>query len=154
MEKVTQDELSKLLISNKDGMYRLAYSIVKNDADAQDAVSDAILLALEKRNQIKNKDNMKAWLMQIVVNSSKQIIRKMNRVSYIEESQFEQSIAFEGDELWLILSELEEELREVIVLYYYLQFSVKEISGIVKVPEGTVKSRLSRARTKLAKILR
>ena len=48
MKRITQEELSALIMDNKDGMYRLAFSILRNDADAQDAVSEAIVLAFEK----------------------------------------------------------------------------------------------------------
>ena len=49
--------------------------------------------------------------------------------------------------------ELDEEFREVVVLYYYEQFSVREIGKMLRVPEGTVKSRLARAREKLLRII-
>lgn len=154
MQKITKEELSDLIIDNKESMYRLAYSIVRNDADAQDAVSDAIVLAFEKRHQIRNVESAKAWLMKIVVNSSKRIIAKSCKLVLSDnQDQYEQAEAFESDDMWPVVMELGEEYREVVVLYYYEQFNVKEISKMLKIPEGTVKSRLSRARDKLLKMI-
>ena len=51
------------------------------------------------------------------------------------------------------MKKLDKDLREIVILYYFEDFSVKEISKIIKIPEGTVKSRLSRARAELEKSL-
>lgn len=154
MKKITQDKLSEIIVENKENMYRLAFSIVKNDADAQDAVSEAIVLAFERRHQLRKPSSARAWLMQILVNASKQIIARSNRVILTEqEQQLETASMIESNEMWEIVMELEEEFREIVVLYYYEEFAVKEISKMLKLPEGTVKSRLARARQKLLKIM-
>ncbi len=154
MQRITQEELSDIVMNNKDSMYRLAFSIVRSDADAQDAVSEAIVRAFEKRDQIKKPASAKSWLMQILVNTSKRIVAQSHRFILTEdENQYEQVVAFESDEMWTTVMELDEEFREVVVLYYYEQFSVKEIGKMLRIPDGTVKSRLSRAREKLLHII-
>lgn len=154
MQRITQEELSALIMDNKDGMYRLAFSILRNDADAQDAVSEAIVLAFEKCHQLRKRSSAKSWLMQILVNSSKKIAVQSNKYVLLEnEIQYEQAEEFKDDDMWETVMELDEEFREVVVLYYYEQFSVREIGKMLKVPEGTVKSRLARAREKLLRII-
>ena len=154
MKRITQEELSALIMDNKDGMYRLAFSILRNDADAQDAVSDAIVLAFEKCHQLRKTSSAKSWLMQILVNSSKKIALQSNKYVLLEnEIQYEQAEEFKDDDMWETVMELDEEFREVVVLYYYEQFSVREIGKMLRVPEGTVKSRLARAREKLLRII-
>lgn len=154
MKRITQEELSALIMDNKDGMYRLAFSILRNDADAQDAVSDAIVLAFEKCHQLRKRSSAKSWLMQILVNSSKKIALQSNKYVLLEnEIQYEQAEEFKDDDMWETVMELDEEFREVVVLYYYEQFSVREIGKMLRVPEGTVKSRLARAREKLLRII-
>lgn len=154
MQRITQEELSALIMDNKDGMYRLAFSILRNDADAQDAVSEAIVLAFEKCHQLRKTSSAKSWLMQILVNSSKKIALQSNKYVLLEnEIQYEQAEEFKDDDMWETVMELDEEFREVVVLYYYEQFSVREIGKMLKVPEGTVKSRLARAREKLLRII-
>ena len=154
MQRITQEELSALIMDNKDGMYRLAFSILRNDADAQDAVSEAIVLAFEKCHQLRKRSSAKSWLMQILVNSSKKIAVQSNKYVLLEnEIQYEQAGEFKDDDMWETVMELDEEFREVVVLYYYEQFSVREIGKMLRVPEGTVKSRLARAREKLLRII-
>ena len=154
MQRITQKELSALIMDNKDGMYRLAFSILRNDADAQDAVSEAIVLAFEKCHQLRKRSSAKSWLMQILVNSSKKIAVQSNKYVLLEnEIQYEQAEEFKDDDMWETVMELDEEFREVVVLYYYEQFSVREIGKMLRVPEGTVKSRLARAREKLLRII-
>lgn len=154
MQRITQEELSALIMDNKDGMYRLAFSILRNDADAQDAVSEAIVLAFEKSHQLRKISSAKSWLMQILVNSSKKIALQSNKYVLLEnEIQYEQAEEFKDDDMWETVMELDEEFREVVVLYYYEQFSVREIGKMLRVPEGTVKSRLARAREKLLRII-
>ena len=154
MQRITQEELSALIMDNKAGMYRLAFSILRNDADAQDAVSEAIVLAFEKCHQLRKTSSAKSWLMQILVNSSKKIAVQSNKYVLLEnEIQYEQAEEFKDDDMWETVMELDEEFREVVVLYYYEQFSVREIGKMLRVPEGTVKSRLARAREKLLRII-
>lgn len=154
MQRITQEELSALIMDNKDGMYRLAFSILRNDADAQDAVSEAIVLAFEKCHQLRKTSSAKSWLMQILVNSSKKIAVQSNKYVLLEnEIKYEQAEEFKDDDMWETVMELDEEFREVVVLYYYEQFSVREIGKMLRVPEGTVKSRLARAREKLLRII-
>lgn len=154
MKRITQEELSALIMDNKDGMYRLAFSILRNDADAQDAVSEAIVLAFEKCHQLRKTSSAKSWLMQILVNSSKKIALQSNKYVLLEnEIQYEQAEEFKDDNMWETVMELDEEFREVVVLYYYEQFSVREIGKMLRIPEGTVKSRLARAREKLLRII-
>lgn len=154
MQRITQEELSALIMDNKDGMYRLAFSILRNDADAQDAVSEAIVLAFEKCHQLRKRSSAKSWLMQILVNSSKKIAVQSNKYVLLEnEIQYEQAEEFKDDDMWETVMELDEEFREVVVLYYYEQFSVREIGKMLRVPEGTVKSRLARTREKLLRII-
>ena len=154
MKRITQEELSAFIMDNKDGMYRLAFSILRNDADAQDAVSEAIVLAFEKCHQLRKTSSAKSWLMQILVNSSKKIALQSNKYVLLEnEIQYEQAEEFKDDNMWETVMELDEEFREVVVLYYYEQFSVREIGKMLRIPEGTVKSRLARAREKLLRII-
>lgn len=154
MKELTQEELADLILKNKESMYRLAYSILRNDADAQDAVSESIVLAFENRTRIQKKNSAKPWLMQIVANASKTMYAKSSRVVLSDQmEQFERSEPFRDDAVWAVVMELSEEFREIVVLYYYEQFTTREIGRMLKIPEGTVKSRLSRAREKLLKII-
>ena len=154
MQKITSEELARVIMENMSGMYRLAFSIVGNDADAQDAVGDTVVKAYEKIQTLRKKDSVQSWLMQILVNNSRNIVKKRKwKLLENEMEDLEDSGAFKSDEMWPLVMELPEEFRIVVALYYYQNFSVKEIGKMLKISEGTVKSRLSRGREKLSKLL-
>lgn len=155
MQLITKEELADLIFENKESMYRLAYMIVENDADAQDAVGDAIVKAFGNIQRLRKKTSAKSWLMQILVNSAHDIVRKRSKWKIVEKQLDDTAVteAFESDEMLPIVMELKEEFREIIILYYYEEFSVGEISRMLKIPTGTVKSRLARGRDKLSTIL-
>lgn len=154
MQKITSEELARVIMENMSGMYRLAISIVGNAADAQDAVGDTVVKAYEKIHTLRKKESVQSWLMQILVNNSRNIVKKRKwKLLENEMEDLEDSGAFKSDEMWPLVMELPEEFRIVVALYYYQEFSVKEIGKMLKISEGTVKSRLSRGREKLSKLL-
>lgn len=150
MEKMSSIEFAEQIKQYQREMYRLSFAMLKNETDAQDAVSETIVRAFESRDKLKDKDKLKPWLMKILVNVSKTLIKNRQRLVLLDDTaQMDSAVTDSPDELWEIVMQLEEEFRAVVVLYYYQCFSTKEISWMMKVPEGTVKSRLSRAREKL-----
>lgn len=141
---------------NKTAMFRLAYSIVLNREDAEDVVSESILKAYRHLSELKNSRKMKAWLFQIIANESKTCLRKRKRVELTEDfSAFptEEYVPESSFDLLEFVYHLNDDFKEVILLYYFESFRVKEIAQILAVSEGTVKSRLSRARQELKKAL-
>ncbi|MBD5135219.1 MAG: RNA polymerase sigma factor [Lachnospiraceae bacterium] len=146
----------KTVEENKDAMFRLAYSIVLNQQDAEDIVSEAVLKGYSHLEDLKNAKKMKAWLFQILVNESKACLKKRSRMDLVEDSSlFEDN----GDnkennyDLLEFVCRLDDIYKEVVILYYFEDFNVKEIANILDISEGTIKSRLSRARAKLKEFL-
>ena len=152
MSVMNKEELSKLILENQKEMYVLAYSILKNQADAQDAVSECIVRAFENRTSLRKRTSARSWLMKILINVSRSAITKrQNVVLFADPEQYEQEPETAEDHLWSVILELPENVRVVMVLYYYEGFSVREISTLLDIPEGTTKTRLSSGRKQLAK---
>ena len=152
MSVMNKEELSKLILENQKEMYVLACSILKNQADAQDAVSECIVRAFENRTSIRKRTSARSWLMKILINVSRSAITKRQKVVlFADPEQYEQEPETAEDHLWSVILELPENVRVVMVLYYYEGFSVKEISTLLDIPEGTTKTRLSSGRKQLAK---
>lgn len=150
LNKIEEANFIRLIQENKLGMYRLALSILHNETDAEDAVSETVLKAYEKLDKLKNIDKFKSWIMMILVNQSRTMLRKKNRIDLMEDmGQLEMSFENQTGELWSVVAELEEDFRNVVILFYYEDMTTKEIAKTLRVAEGTVKSRLSRAREKL-----
>ena len=152
MSVMNKEELSKLILENQKEMYVLAYSILKNQADAQDAVSECIVRAFENRTSLRKRTSARSWLMKILINVSRSAITKRQKVVlFADPEQYEQEPETAEDHLWSVILKLTENVCVVMVLYYYEGFSVREISTLLDIPEGTTKTRLSSGRKQLAK---
>lgn len=154
MEQINNDIFAGLVRGNMMNMYRLALSILQNQSDAEDAVSSAVIKAYEKRGQLRKLSSFKPWIMTITANEAKKIYLCRKRETSFEEL----GDAFAGKEdeyheLWDVVNGLEEIYREVVVLFYYEQFTIREIGKVLGIPVGTVKSRLSRAKEELRRCL-
>ena len=135
-------------------MYRLALAMLHNREDAEDAVSEAVLKAYEKRRTLRSQSSFKPWIMQITANEARKIYGKNKRITPMEDVEaYMPAFCDESHELWDVVMQLELVYREVVMLYFYERFSIKEIGAILHIPEGTVKSRLSRGKKALREML-
>lgn len=155
--QITKEYFSAVVEASMDIMYRLSYGILKNLTDVEDAVAQSLLKAWEKQEHLRKKEYLRNWMISIVINTSKDMLSRRGREIPFDQEEFAASLIQEGPQeisLWSQLWELKEAYRTVLVLYYYKGYSVREIAGMLHVPEGTVKSRLARAREELGKIIK
>ncbi len=120
MNTIKKEEFERLVIENQLSMYRLAMSILKNSNDAEDAVSETVLTAYEHLSSLKKNDSFKAWMMTILVNVSKKMLRKKKRVVlYDDLGLFEKSTDEGSCEMWEAVLTLNAKYAKVVILYYY-----------------------------------
>lgn len=155
-----EEELLEIIKKNKVQLYKIAKSILNNEEDVNDAIQETLINAYKKIDTLKNKKYIETWVTRILINKCYDIIDK-NKVherkvqKAIETYNSYESNSFEQRTIvQKAVSQIEEDLKLIVVMYYYNQFSVKEISEIMGIPTGTVKSKLSRARAKLYDILK
>lgn len=150
--RINKARFSELINDNKDSLYRVAKGILKIEEDAEDAIQNSIIKAYEKLYTLRKEEYFKTWIIRILINECNNIIRKNKKIIKIDDTVI-YSIKYEDkyDEIDLRESvrNLEKDLREVTILFYYEDMSQRDIAKILKIKEGTVKSRLFRARTKL-----
>ncbi|MGL4911554.1 MAG: RNA polymerase sigma factor [Romboutsia sp.] len=134
-------------------LYHVSKSILSHDQDCEDAVQGAILKAYDKLNTLKEEQFFKTWLIRILINECYSLKRKqILQVPYEECFEFTKAEDKQDySELYMAISKLPPRIRITIVLYYVEGYSVDEIKSILKIPSGTVKSRLSKGR-KLLKL--
>lgn len=157
------EAFEQLIKENKLKMYKVAKSILKNEDDICDAIQNALISAYSNLNKLQNNKYFSTWLIRILINKSYDIINK-NQKSYstttdIDEYNSDENLksfdSYNSESLIEnVLCELEDDLKTITVLYYYNDYSVGDISIILNIPEGTVKSRLSRARKKIYEIIK
>lgn len=154
MSVMGQEQFEQNIRKYAPNMYRLALAMLHNREDAEDAVSEAVLRAYEKIHTLRKKESFKSWIMQIAANEARRIYGRNKRVMPVEDMEaYMPAFREERHELWDVVMQLDLVYREVIMLYFYERFSIKEIGMILHVPEGTVKSRLSRGKKALRDLM-
>lgn len=166
MDKVQESEsiMSKelfieLINKNRLKLYKTAISILKNDDDVNDAIQETLLSSYKNYQNLKDKNLFTTWITRILINKCYDIINKKKKIVYIEDSTIENTASYydkykTDSILENVLNKLDDELREITLLYYYDDLSTAAISEILNIPAGTVKSRLSRARSKILEIIK
>ncbi|MDE5670664.1 MAG: sigma-70 family RNA polymerase sigma factor [Eubacterium sp.] len=141
----------------KKAMYALAFSILKNDFDAADAISEAILKAFSNINSLKNDKYFKTWILKILHNTCLEMLSKNPPSLNIDDQYDMEDLAVSDTAVSLSLREAVESLknpyRTVTILYYYEDLSIKEIAAITQCSVPAAKKQLSRARKMLKEIL-
>ena len=147
------EETANLIMYYTKSMYRLAFSILKNEDEIYDAISNTTVIVFEKISTLKKEEFFKTWLMRILINECYKIYNLNKKVVYLETANQESELVYNDTyidyEIRNLVKELNPEFKEVVILYYFEDFSVKEIAQSLDIAEGTVKSRLSRARKQL-----
>ncbi|WFD10913.1 RNA polymerase sigma factor [Tepidibacter hydrothermalis] len=153
-KKGDKNALVKLIMDKKQDYYKIAYVYMKNSEDTMDAMEDMIVVLYQNIHKLKKEKAFYSWSKKILVNCCKNLLRKNNKVVLLEntkEEAYEEN--FHSKETGIILEEhlskLNEKHREVIKLRYYLDMDYKTISQVLKIPTGTVKSRISNGLKKL-----
>ncbi len=147
-------EYCELVSQYRKQLYAVAYAILKNEMDAEDAVCNGILKGYEHLEQLKDSRKLKSWMTAITKNEALKIKEKRTLLPGNEKvEELLEPVHDSYSELWDVIAKLKEEYRLVVVLFYYNEMPVKEIAHVLGISVGTVKSRLSRAREFLKKEL-
>lgn len=154
-KKKDEQSFNELIISVQKEMYLIAKTRLKNDDDIADAIQETILACYKNIHKLKKNEFFKTWLIRILINECNKIYkkRKKNNISY-EEKEVENYISnddksFENISFDIFIRKLREDEKLILTLYYYSEYSTKEISKILKINENTIRSKISRAKNKL-----
>lgn len=134
-------------------VFRLAYSYVRNRENAEDICQEAFVKLLDYRDEFPSDEDCKRWLMRVVINLSKNLLRsfRFSRTEELNEDILLETA--EDGELLALVKTLPIKYGEVIHLFYYEGYSVNEIADILSISQTAVTSRLMRGRTKLKSLL-
>lgn len=150
-KKGNKDAFDKLITENIPYMYKMGYRVLKNDDEISDAIQNTVIKIYANIKKLKDDTAFKTWMITILLNECRDVIRKRNKIVYLEDTKTE--IQYEEKEITQnkidlenAISKLNEDLKMIISLYYYQDIGINEIAKILEIPEGTVKSRLYKAR--------
>jgi RNA polymerase sigma-70 factor (ECF subfamily) len=164
-----EDAIELLVREHETGIFRLALSILGDPAEANEVAQETFLSALRALPSYQEKKSLKAWLYTIALNHSRSHLRKRKILERLRSTltsifrvETEKTISPEEAliqnekeaELWKSLNQLDERHRIVVVLRYFHELPIAEISQILSVNEGTIHSRLHSAREKLRDALK
>ena len=134
-------------------VYRLAYSYVRNAADAEDICQDAFIKLYEHEGCFDSDEGCRAWLFRVTINLSISQLRKAKRNRTEELDEAIPAPEAEGSEVAEAVAGLPLPYRTAVHLYYYENLPVKEVARLTHTTVSAVTTRLARARKKLREIL-
>lgn len=143
------EEFAEKIVAMQDTLYRVSYSLLREKCDREDAVQECIRRAWQHRAQLRNDDYMRTWVTRILLNECYSILRKSAR-EFPQENLPDRTAPPDANAmLHDTFMCLNPRLRVVMVLRFIEDYDIKSIARTLRIPEGTVKSRINRARKEL-----
>ena len=141
----------------KNSIYAAAFSICADAGDSEDVVQDTFIQYYMTHKNFDDEQHIRSWLLRVAINKAKNIRSSFWRRNRIPLEEYMESLPFEtpeSKELFEEVMKLPEKYRIVVHLFYYEDYSIKEIAEIIKTTESNVKVRLSRGRAMLKETLK
>lgn len=156
-------EFATLMRLHGRALFRAARAILRDDAAAEDACQEAWLRAYRSIGSYRGEAKLSTWLMRIAINEALQLRRRMQRTPAWQHDEPATSAAEEPEQasrrrelrelLEARIDALPGPLRAVFVLRAKREHSAREVAALLRIPEATVRTRLSRARSRLRRSL-
>lgn len=155
-----EEKLKWLMRTYGNDVIRIAYSYLKQKQLAEDVAQDVFIKCYEKMDSFRNESSYKTWLIRITVNRCKDVLKSWSYknlyiTDFFKSKQTKANldhtygVSEDKEDISMQVMELPVKQREVIILFYYEEFSVEEIANLLKTNPSTVKTRLHRGRLKL-----
>lgn len=146
-----KEKLGETIIESQEKLYHIAKSMLFDDEDCSDAISETIVKAFSKIHTLKSEEYVDTWLVRILINECYNVIRQKKRVVSLEDYMMKSQTTEHKDytDLYNAIGHLSENERICVSLYYLDGYKVKDIAEILKTTESAVKNRLARARAKM-----
>lgn len=157
------EEIKRLIRSYGNDVLRIAYIYLKDKYLAEDAFQEVFIKVYKNFDKFKKQSSEKTWIITITMNTCKDMLRiswfkkviMLKDISDDSMSDASENVdikvinKIENEKLLKEVMNLPRKFKEIIILYYYEELSTGDIGNMLKIPEGTVRSRLFRARTML-----
>lgn len=156
--------LEQALKKYQSNVYKAAFYICKNPEDAEDIAQEVFLAYHNTKTEFASEDHIRSWLLKVAVNKARNLNKSFWHKGRIDlpdftewlEAHSQERTEYYEDTLEIIKSVmfLPEKCRIAVHLFYYEDYSVKEIANIMEIKESTVKAQLHRGRTLLRGMLK
>lgn len=160
-QKGDKNAFTDIILQIRNDLYKIAKTRISSDDDIEDLIQDTMIETYKHIKKLREPEKFKMWVIKILVNKCNKLYKKKYRNDIsIDEYNMENYIILNSqkdieDDLnfYYLIKKLKYEERIVLVLHYMEQYSVKDISKILKINENTVKTHLFRARERIKKDL-
>jgi len=148
-----EKQYNKIVENYSDMIFRIAHQYLYNKYDAEDIVQEVFVKLLSRKVIFKDEEHVKSWLIRVTINQCLDYKKSLVKRSTVPIENME--IPFEHKEEGILeeLQLLKEDERNILYLYYYEGYKIKEIAKILKQKQNTINSKLTRARKKLKEIM-
>lgn len=144
----SSEDIDHIVDLYSDTVYRVAYSQTKDKSHTDDVFQEVFLRLIKKSPTFESQDHLKAWLIRVTINCSKNIFLSSHfkRRATLDDTLVDEYQVFEKSDLYYAVMDLPKKYRAVIHLHYYEGYKIKEIASIMNQKETTIKTHLFRAR--------
>ena len=150
MRQISNDEFNKKYYLYKPMIYNISYTYVHNVYDADDIVQDVFIKYLNSNQEFPSEENEKYWLIRVTINTCKSFVtngwKKKVELSNEKIDRYQKEDSKENNQLLEIVCSLPQKYKEIIILYYFEELPINDISKVLKITISSVKKRLERAR--------
>ena len=144
-----EKEFAARIWTMRQTLFRICFSQLPSAQDREDAVQEALARAWRKRSQLREEDYLQTWLVRILLNVCHDMQRRGQRMVPTAEIELPVQDTSPDGALREALLALPEKYRLPILLYYLEGYSLRQVAQMLRIPENTVKTRLSRGRQQL-----
>lgn len=155
-----KDAFTYIFLYMQNKLYRIAYSRLKNEADALDAIQETIIHTYNNLHQLENIEAFESWIITILCNECNKIFNQKNKIHFLDITEIEDNEVIIENNIddSLIFHDLIKSLnvkeKNILTLYYQNNYTSEDISKSLNIKDNTVKSIIKRAKAKLEKFLK
>ncbi|MDX1770187.1 MAG: sigma-70 family RNA polymerase sigma factor [Planococcaceae bacterium] len=157
LKEKNENLLTQLMREHGDELKRIAFLYVNDLSECEDIIQEVFITCYHQLSNFRGESSYKTWLIRITINKCKDYKKKWSvrniiyrkEVSSNKPNSFENERNYESEEIIKYISLLSNKYKEVVILYYYQEMSMKEISETLNISINTIKSRLLRAKKSL-----
>ncbi len=162
--ETTQLLIERLIDEYGQDVYKIAYLYVKDKQLAEDVFQEVFYKVMKNHHRFRQESSEKTWITRITINTCKDLLRsswfrRVKLTENYEETAHHAQMPVdltkkeEQQALYDAIYKLLPKYKEILILYYFKEYTYTEISEILSIPQGTVQSRLSRAKSKLKQVM-
>ena len=154
MFNLSKEEFEKKYRLYSQELMNISFGYARNKDDSLDIIQNVFYKYFNANKVFKNQNEEKYWLIRVTINESKDFLRKKKKLTIVNEEELD-IVSYDNEDkhnnkelqkLSILVKQLPEKYRRVIILHYYDSLSIKEIVNILNISESAIKKRLERAR--------